>query len=105
MDPAVVRLILILLVVAAVAILATYLLSLAQKGRKNAFWKYLPAILLGIGFVVSVIRSALTTEGFADIAFFLTALMALAGALPALIAALILGKRKRRLAASEPGET
>ena len=104
MDPAVVRLILILLVVAAAAILATYLLSLPQKGKKNAFWKYLPSILLGIGFVVSVIQAVLATEGFADIAFFLTALMALAGALPALVAALLFGARKRRLAVSEPGD-
>lgn len=98
MDPAVVRLVLILVAVAAVAILATFLLSLPQKGRKNAFWKYIPSILLGIGFVMSVIQAMNATEGFADIAFFLTALMALAGALPALIAALLFGARKRRRA-------
>jgi hypothetical protein len=35
-------------------------------------------------------------EGFEDLAWFLSALLALAAALPALIASLLLGRRNRR---------
>jgi len=98
MDPGVWRLPLLLAGIALAGVLVTFLLSLVQQGRKNAFWKYLPALLFGLGAVWSIVQMAGATEGFADLAWFLTALMALAGALPSLLAAWLLGRRRRKRA-------
>lgn len=98
MDPGTWRLLLILVGIALAGVVVTFLLSLPQRGRKNAFWKYLPSILFGLGAVWSLVQLAGDNEGFADLAWFLTALMALAGALPSLLAALLLGRRSRKRA-------
>ncbi len=96
MDSALLRLILILLSIAAGTVLLTVLLSLPQRGRRHAVWKYLPAVVFGAGFVWALVKTASSTEGFQDLAWFLTSLLALSGALPSLVAALLLGMRKRR---------
>jgi hypothetical protein len=96
MDPGAWRLLLLLVGIALGGVLVTFILSLGQRGRKNAFWKYLPTLLFGLGAVWSIVRMAGASEGFADLAWFLTALMARAGALPSLRAAWLLGRRHRK---------
>lgn len=92
------QLLLILLIVAAIAVFVTWLLSLLQKGFRRAVWKYLPAALAAAGAVASWLQMARADEGFADLAWFLTGLLALTAAVAGLLAALLLGARKRKRA-------
>ena len=95
-------LLLILLLVAAIAVLATWLLALLQQGRRRAGWKYLPAALSGAGTIASWLQMIPAVEGFADLAWFLSGLLALTATLVGLLAALLLGRHKRKHARSVP---